>query len=106
MNADIFFPNVEWYGAQSGQRIRVKVGERFRVVLNDATQAIVWATTKDSVFAVVEFSANTIDVEALEQGKSEIQVQVNRAVPFYLDLEVYSQEAASLNPLAAAPVLK
>lgn len=105
MNANIFFPNVEWYGAQSGQRVRVKVGEKFRVVMNEAS-AFVWATTKDPVFAVTEFDANTIDVEALAQGMSEIQVQVNRAVPFYLNMEVYSQEAASLNPRAASPELK
>lgn len=105
MTADIFFPNVEWYGATSGQRVRVKVGERFRIVLSEDSP-IVWATTKDPVFSVSEFSGNTIDVEATEQGRSEIQVQVNRAVVFYLDMEVYSQEAASLNPRASDPVLK
>lgn len=105
MTADVFFPFAEFYAAPSGQRLRVKVGERFRVVVNDAP-AFVFATTKDAVFAVTEFDANTIDVEALEQGMSEIQVQVNRTVPFYLNLEVYSQEAASLNARAGDPELK
>jgi hypothetical protein len=47
-----------------------------------------------------------LDVEVKDQGKSEVQVQVNRAVVFYLDLEAYSQEAASLNPQASEPELK
>lgn len=103
MTADLFFPNVEWYGAGSGQRIRVKVGERFRIIVSGTG---VWATTNDPVFAVTEFAPGTLDVEVVGQGKSEIQVQVNRQVAFYLDLEAYSQEAASLNPLPGQPELK
>ncbi len=105
MTADIFFPEVEWYGATSGQRIRVKVGEKFRIALTAGASGT-WATTNDPVFAVSEFGPGILDVEVKDQGKSEIQVQVNRAVVFYLDLEAYSQEAASLNPQASEPELK
>ena len=102
MNADIIFGNVEFYGAPSGQRIRVKVGEGFDVNLNDAPEGIVWATTSDPVLTLndVGFMAK---VRADAVGMSEIQVQVNRAVVMYIAVEVYSLEAASLGIKAGQP---
>jgi hypothetical protein len=64
MTADIFFPNVEWYGATSGQRIRVKVGEKFRIALTAGASGT-WATTNDPVFAVSEFGPGILEMSQL-----------------------------------------
>lgn len=106
MNADILFGNVEFFGAQSAQRLRVKINEAFWVNLHDAPEGYVWATTKDPVLRVEE-SPGTIRVVADSVGTSELQVQVDRSIPFYLTIEVFDpNSAASLNPVVGTPILK
>lgn len=105
MTADILFPNAEFYAAPSGQRLRVKIGEVFAIVLNDAPEGIAWATTADPILRVVE-SGSTSEVHADALGSSEIQVQVNRSVVMHIAVEVYSMEAASLGLAAGSPELK
>lgn len=103
MNADLKFGNVEFYGAPSGQRVRVKAGEVFGVTLNEAPEGATWATTKDPVLDVSD-SGTTAVVKAHTPGNSEIQIQVERDVQFYLTVEVFNpDEAASLGVTAGSP---
>ena len=96
MNADLKFPNVEFYGAPSGQSVRVKAGELFSVTLNDAPEGATWATTKDPVLDVSDSGTMAV-VKAHTPGSSEIQIQVARDVVMWIAVEVFNpDEAASL----------
>ncbi len=93
MTADITFPNVEVYGTPSGQRVRVRLGETFRINLNDVgEEPIVWATVNDAVLKL-EDAHDAAGVVAEEVGASEIQIQRNRTVVHYITVEVYGTEA-------------
>ena len=94
MNADLLFNNVEFFGAPSGQRVRVKQGETFTVNLNDAGDGIVWATTEDPILDVLDNGA-TCGVKAHSQGNAEIQIQRDRQVVFYLVIEVFNPDEAT-----------
>lgn len=104
MNADLLFGNVEFFGAPSGQRVRVKLGESFTVNLNEGEEGLVWATTQqDRVLDVLDkgMSAN---VKADSIGNAEIQIQVSRQVVFYVTVEVYDPASVtSLNPSTSEP---
>lgn len=103
MNADLKFATVEFFGAPSGQRVRVQAGEVFGVTLNDAPEGATWATTKDPVLDVSD-SGTTAVVKAHTSGNSEIQIQVSRDVVYYLTVEVYHpDEAANLGVSAGSP---
>lgn len=100
MNADILTDAVEFFSAPSGQRVRVAVGQTIRVNLNEAPEGIVFATTKDSVLQVDELGTG-VRVAVKNTGTSEVQVQVNRAVAFYLTIEAFNPtEATSLGASA------
>lgn len=95
MNADLYFSNVEFYAAQSGQRIRVLEGTVFTIRINEADGPFTIATTEDKVLAVAEGELS--GVVASRAGTSEFQVQKDQQVVFYLTFEVFSgTEAASL----------
>ena len=108
MTTRIKFNNVEFFAAPSGQRLRVLLGESFFVALDGAPEGgtVRWATVNDEALDVTEFNALSIDVVAAKVGAAEIQVQVDRDVQYYITVDVYSNEAASLNPVAGAPELK
>lgn len=93
MTADIIFDNVEVYGTPSGQRVRVRLGETFRIKLNDiGEEPIVWATVNDAVLKVAD-ALNVAEVVAEAVGASEVQIQRNRTVVHYITVEVYGTEA-------------
>ena len=93
MTADITFPNVEVYGTPSGQRVRVRLGETFRINLNDVgDEPIVWATVNDAVLKLAD-AINVAEVVAEAVGASEVQIQRNRTVVHYITVEVYGTEA-------------
>lgn len=95
MTADLFFHNVEFYGAPNGQLVRVLVGSSFTFRMNDAPEGYVLGTAKkDAALKLVEGELSQVTAEAV--GFSEIQVQVNHSIPFYITVEVYSTEAATL----------
>lgn len=109
MNADIILRNFEFFGAQTGQRIRVNLSEPvnvFTVQLNESTGDIQWATTNDPALDVEAVNPNLVKVTPRKVGTSEIQVQVNRDVRFYLTVEVFDQEATSLGLQAGSPEQK
>ncbi len=112
MNADILLRNVEFFGAGSGQRIRVNLREEvnvFSVQLNDylENQPPQWATTNDPALDVEAVNTNVVKVTPRKVGTSEIQVQVNRDVRFYLTVEVFDpQEATDLGLAAGIPEKK
>lgn len=99
MNADLLFGNVEFFGAPSGQRVRVKLGEAFTVNLNEGEEGLVWATTQqDRVLAVLD-NGMSANVTADAIGNAEIQIQVSRSVVFYVSVEVYDPvSVTTLNP--------
>lgn len=102
MNADLKFANVEFFGAPSGQRVRVRAGETFGVKLNEAPEGISWATTKDPVLDVSDSGTDAV-VMAHTSGSSEIQIQVDRSVVMYITVEVFNpDEAASLGVSAGS----
>lgn len=103
MTTDLFFSNVEFFGAPSGQRIRVQAGEAFRMELQDAPEGITWATTRDPILSVNE-AATVAEVSANNTGTSEIQIQKDRAVLMYVTVEVFNPaEAATLGASAGVP---
>jgi hypothetical protein len=105
MNADLFFDEVEFFAAPSGQKIGVKMGTHFRVRFNDAPEGAVLATAgNDPVLSVTE--GLIVAVSADKVGFSEIQLQLERAVVFYISVEVFDKEAVSLNPTASEPEFK
>lgn len=93
MTADLFFHNVEFYAAPSGQLVRVLIGSAFTFRIIGAPDGYVLATAKsDAVLKLVEGDLSQVTAEAT--GFSEIQVQVDRTVPFYITVEVFSTEAS------------
>ena len=106
MVAHITFPNVEFFDAPSGQAIRVLLGETFTVELYGELEANKWATVNDAALDLTETALDKVTVNAAAVGLAEIQVQVNRQVQYFLSVEVYSTEAASLGLTAGEPVLK
>ncbi len=93
MTADLLFPNVEVFGTPSGQRVRVRVGEGFRISLNDIGEGpIDWATTKDPVLKVDDNAGEAV-VLAEKVGASEVQIQRDRTVVHYITIEVFGTEA-------------
>jgi hypothetical protein len=104
MTADLLFPNVELFGTPSGQRVRVRVGEMFRISLKDiGEEPIDWATTKDRVLKVDDNAGDAV-VLAEKVGASEVQIQRDRQVVHYITVEVFSTEAAGFK--APAPVIE
>lgn len=102
MTADLLFGNVEFFGAPSGQRIRVKVGEDFGVKFNDAPEGWSVATTADPILDVRD--GEVTKVAAMHTGTSEIQIQVDRDVVFYITVEVFNpDEATTLGTTAGSP---
>lgn len=108
MTADILFPNVEFFGSPSGQRIRVALGEKFQVQLNDyGPGTITWATTNDPSLAVSQLDVNVVEIKAEATGSSEVQVQIERRVDHYITVEVFNPaEATSLGLKTQEPVNK
>ncbi len=104
MNADLFFDDVEFFAAPSGQKIGVKMGTHFRVRFNELPEGVTLATTQDPILTVTD--GLIVAVSADKVGYSEIQIQQDRAVIFYLDVEVFDKEAVALNPQAGDPELK
>ncbi len=103
MNADILTEAIEFFAAPTGQRVRVAVGQTIRVNLNEAPENIVFATTRDAVLQVDELGS-AVRVVVKNTGTSELQVQVNRAVSFYLTIEAFNPtEATSLGVSAGQP---
>ena len=103
MTADLFFSNVEFFGAPTGQRVRVKQGEAVRMELIDAVEGVTFATTADPVLKMSD-NGTTAVIVAEGVGSSEIQVQKDRNVLMYVSVEVYSAtEAASLGLAAGSP---
>ena len=108
MTTRITFDNVEFFAAPSGQAIRVLLGETFIVQLDGEAEGspIKWATVNDAALNLAETAFDTVTVNTAAVGLAEIQVQVNRQVQYFLSVEVYSTEAASLGLTAGEPVLK
>lgn len=108
MTTRITFPNVEFFAAPSGQAIRVLLGETFTVQLDGEAEGspIKWATVNDAALDLSETAVDAVTVKALSVGQAEIQVQANRVVQYFIAVDVYSNEAASLNPMAGTPELK
>ncbi len=95
MTADLYFRNVEFFGAPTGQRIRAKAGEAFRVELQDAPEGISWATAgQDHVLKVSENGTLAV-VVAENTGESEIQIQKERVVLMYITVEVFNPDEAA-----------
>lgn len=108
MTTRITFPNVEFFAAPSGQAVRVLLGETFTLQLDGEAQGspIKWATVNDAALEVTETAVDAVSVKASAVGPAEIQVQVNRQVQYHITVDVYSNEAASLNLVAGEPALK
>lgn len=103
MRADLFFSNVEFFGAPTGQRVRVKVGEAFRMELKEAPEGVNFATTADPVLKLDD-NGTTAVILAEAVGNSEVQIQQDRNVVMYVSIEVYSPtEATSLGIAAGSP---
>lgn len=106
MTADLLFSNVEFFGSPTGQRVRVRSGEAFRMELHDYPEGITWATTADPVLSLNE-DVSTATIEANGVGTSEIQIQKDRAVLMYVTVEVFDPlEAMSLGIKAGTPEQK
>lgn len=111
MTADLFFYNgtdgitdAEVFGTPTAQRIRVRVGRKFRISLKDiGEEPIVWATVKDAVLKVAD-AIDVAEVVAEAVGAGEVQIQRDRQVVHYITVEVFSTEAAGFN--VPAPVIE
>lgn len=98
MNLDLFIQDtsgsiVEFFGAPSGQRIRIRQGSFMVAKLNDGPAAPKWASTHDSVLKITGDSDGAVEValDAMNAGKSELQVQTpERNVELWLDVEVFN----------------
>jgi hypothetical protein len=108
MLADITLANVAFEGIASGQRIRVRNGEKFIVRMNDvAPEAVEWASSaRDKVLDLDEGEELLLTVKASTVGNSKVFI-LDYALTsvFHIDVEVYDT-AASLNISAGAPELK
>lgn len=109
MNADILFANVEVFGAPSGQRLRVLQGETFTVRMNDADpdNDLEWGSTRDAVLTLEEGNALYLTVKAQTTGESKVFLlnqELNSV--FHINVEVFSNTAASLSISTGAPELK
>lgn len=93
MNADIILSNFEVYGTPSGQRVRVRLGDTFRINLNEVgDEPIVWATVNDAVLKVAD-SIHLAQVVAEAVGSGEVQIQRDRIVVHHITVEVFGTEA-------------
>lgn len=95
MTADILHPHIEFFGAPSGQRIRVLLGDNFHVAINDAPEGFAWGTTNDPSLEVLD-NGNVAVCTASKVGNSELQIQHDHTIPFFISVEVFSNEAATL----------
>lgn len=105
MNADILFSNVEFFGAPSGQKVRVKVGETLQVQLNEAEAPFEWGTTADPILEVQDKHVNVVEITTLKVGESKLIVlneELNTI--FHIDFEVFDpNEATNLGMSAGDP---
>ena len=105
MTARLTFDNVEFV-QNSEQTVRVRQGQGFDLAMEDVgdPSAYDFATKRDPVLTVVDnesLSQLGARVTADKPGKSEIQVQdANRQVVFWLGIEVYNDNAATLGVTA------
>lgn len=109
MRAKITFDFVEFM-QDTGDTVRVALGQSFGMTITDGQPNLMWATTKDQVLNVVESSASAdvVSVSTLTKGTSKVML-LNSTLnsTFFLNIEVYdSGEAVSLGASASTPVSK
>lgn len=100
MTADVFLlaadgtSVAEFYGLESGQRIRVKRGQKLSIHLVDDMTGLEWGTTSDPVLKVEGATDITVSTEA--DGTSKVFL-LNAAwsAVFHINIEVFSAEAQS-----------
>lgn len=98
MTANIIFDNVKAYDVK---RFDVKLGQAFRIELNDAEE-VRWFSDADRVLNI-DASGPAAMVESKATGESEIQLQrADGVVLLSLKVSVYSERAATLNVSAGA----
>ncbi len=106
MRLHVAFKNVE-FDQDSTDTIKVKKGEDFTVSLIDSTQPFVWATARrDDVLSLRETPTDGLSatVAATASGTSEIQLQDDRKVEFWISVEVFDlAEVTMLNPTTSEP---
>lgn len=107
MRLHVAFGNVE-FDQDSTDTIRVKKGEEFTVSLVDPATPLSWATAKrDDVLSLRETGAEpstSARVIATASGSSEIQLQNERQVDFWVSVEVYDPaEVTTLNATTSEP---
>lgn len=104
MEANIIFDNVTAYNVVKWD---VRLGESFKVDLEDAPGPVRWFTDNDPVLKVAVGEGGTsANMTATEKGDCEIQIQYNNSSVKVLYVNVYDNIAVSLNTKASAPVLK
>lgn len=109
MTADVFLlaadgtSVAEFYGLESGQRIRVKRGQKFSIHLVEDMAGLEWGTTSDPVLKVEGATDITVSTEA--DGTSKVFL-LNAAwsAVFHLEVEVFSPEAFQMK--FPAPVVE
>jgi len=108
MRAKITFDFVEFM-QDTGDTVRVALGQSFGMTITDGQPNLMWATTKDQILNVVESADSmSVSVSTLTKGTSKVMLlNSNLSSTFFLNIEVYdSGEAVSLGATASAPVLK
>lgn len=117
MLAKFYFPNVR---AFITSRVEVRLGETFRILLQDDDQADLpkgeneWFSSKDPVLKMLESEdTNSATITATEVGKSIIQIQdiaaEGRTVTVKTRLEIVvfpTDEATQINVVVGEPRLK
>lgn len=105
MEANFIFSNVKAYNIE---RADVLLGEKFRVELSGSEPyALQWFSNNDAVLQIsVEQESNSATIEATGIGESEIRLFNGDALAKKLNINVFSNEAARLNPKAKTPELK
>lgn len=105
MRLHVAFKNVE-FDQDSTDAIKVKKGEEFTVSLVEPSEPFAWATARrDDVLSLSEAPAGlSAIVTATASGTSEIQLQHEREVKFWVEVMVYDPtEVTSLNPTVSEP---
>lgn len=113
MRAKITFAGVTEFFQDTTDVVRVALGKSFDIAIVDPQPGLTMATTEDPVLSVRPLGGDTTNgdtifhVDTTFKGTSKlILLNSGLSAVFYLDIEVFDEQAVSLNPVAGAPELK
>lgn len=101
LRADLVLSNARIYGVE---RIDVRLGEVFDVLLYGVDHSPHWFADNDPVLSIdTTPSGMSAQITATQTGMSIIEWHVRGTKIGSLIVKVYAEEAASLNPTAGEP---